>query len=88
MTKFSVRYGRTVRLADYQSARIEIEEEFDSQNIEKQDALYLVARMVEGYAQARLKYPDLFFRVRNNELENTTPTRPRHPAAAPLATRS
>ena len=74
MSKFSVRYGRTIRLGDYQSARIEIEEEFDSQNIDKQDALYLVARMVEGYAQARLKYPDLFLRVRNNKLETATQT--------------
>jgi len=74
MTRFSVRYGRTIRLGDYQSARIEIEEEFNSENIDKQDALYLVARMVEGYAQARLKYPDLFLRVRNNKLETATQT--------------
>jgi hypothetical protein len=53
MSMFSVRYGRTVRLADYQSARIEIQEEFDSDNTDKDDALYLVARMVQGIRSYR-----------------------------------
>jgi hypothetical protein len=61
MSKYTVRYGRAVNLGNYETARIEIEDTFESENVpDKRDALMLLARQVEGYAHLRKKNPTLF----------------------------
>jgi len=56
---FSLRYSRTVNLGNYESAKIELEQEFD-ESIGKDAALEQLARRVEGYAQMRKKNPALW----------------------------
>ena len=68
MSKYTVRYGRAVNLGNYETARIEIEDTFESENVpDKRDALMLLARQVEGYAQLRKQHPTLFISGGNLE---------------------
>jgi hypothetical protein len=68
MSKYTVRYGRVVNLGKFETARIEIEDTFDTENVpDKRDALMLLARQVEGYAHLRNQYPTLFIPGHNLE---------------------
>jgi len=61
MTTYRIRYGRTVNLGNYETARLELEEQFNDADMpDRRDAMIQVAKMVEGYAQARKKHPELF----------------------------
>ena len=61
MSRYIDRYGRAVNLGNYETARIEVEEEFETENVpDKRDALMLLARQVEGYAHLRKQNPTLF----------------------------
>ena len=61
MTTYKIRYGRNIKLGDYEMCRVEIEEEFDEKNMpDRQEALMQVARMVEGFVIFRKKYPHKF----------------------------
>ena len=66
---YTFRYGRTVNLGNYESARIELEQSFD-ETMPKDHVLELLARRVEGYAQMRKKNPDLW--VPRSEMEVRT----------------
>ena len=65
---YSLRFGRTVNLGNYESAKIELEQEFD-ECISKDHALEQLARRVEGYAQNRKKNPDLYNPYARPEME-------------------
>lgn len=44
MSKYTVRYGRVVNVSGYESARIELEEEFDSAQLpDRKDAIIILA---------------------------------------------
>ena len=63
---FTLRYGRVVNLGNYESVRIELEQSFD-ETVPKDQALEMLARRVEGYAQLRKKNPNLW--IPRSEME-------------------
>jgi hypothetical protein len=61
MTTYKVRYGRVISTRDYESCRIELEEEFDSEaEPDHLKAVQKVAREVESIITLREKYPEKF----------------------------
>ena len=48
MRKFEISYSRTVNLGNYESARLELREEFDADNISRGDAYRIVKKFVEA----------------------------------------
>jgi len=64
--RYTLRYGRVVNLGNYESVRIELEQSFD-ETVPKDQAIEMLARRVEGYAQLRKKNPNLW--IPRSEME-------------------
>jgi hypothetical protein len=67
---YRIRYGRTVNLGNYETCRIELEEEFNTDEPhDREDAIMHVARMVEAWATLRRKYPKRFLPPTDMEID-------------------